>query len=152
MPAWFQHLPSVGWEKGKSKNDSRRKGGRAKEWNHCIVTAQHLNECVFLGILDPALKHENEHRLWHLGITVLRMDNPQIRLPSRSRCKTFTLTLVACTNVSAGVCLRVHFVTALTWVLSEMQNTEEASHIVGVMGVCEVSLTLQCCGLCSWRF
>lgn len=49
-------------------------------------------------------------------------------------------------------CLRVHFVTALTWVLSEMHNTEEASHIVGVMGVCEVSLTLQCCGLCSWRF
>lgn len=47
-------------------------------------------------------------------------------------------------------CLRVHFVTALT--LSEMHNTEEASHIVGVMGVCEVSLTLQCCGLCSWRF
>lgn len=124
-PTWLQHLPSVGWEKGKSKNDSRSKGGKAKERKRCIVTAQHLNECVFLGMLAPALKHENEHRLWHLGITVLRMDNPQVRLPSRSGCKTFTLTLGACADIraciSAGVCLRVHFVTALTSTLDKMR-------------------------------
>lgn len=163
MPAWFQHLPSVGWEKGKSKNDLRTKRGRAKEWKRCILTAQHLNERVFLGMLAPARKHENEHRLWHLGITFLRMDNPQVRLPSRSGCKTFPLTLGACAGIrvriSANVCLRVHFVTRqyqhwTKWgprVLPEMHNTEEASHIVGVMAVREVSLAYRCCGLCSWR-
>lgn len=161
MRAWFQHLPSVGWEKEKSKNDSRQKGGSAKEWKYCIVTAQHLNECVFLGMLAPALKHENEHRLWHLGITVLRMDNPRVRLPSRSGDKTFTLTLGASVHVSTlvFVCAWIWWLHSHPrwtkwgpWVLSEMHNTEEASHIVRVMGVREVSLAFHCCGQCSRRF
>lgn len=49
--------------RGKAKMTQRSKGGRVNVWEPCIVTAWHLNECLFLGMLAPALKHENEHRV-----------------------------------------------------------------------------------------
>lgn len=147
MPGWFQHLPSAGWEKRKSKNDSWRKRGRANERKRCLVRAQHLNECVFLGMLAAALKHENEHRLWHLGITVLRMDNPQARLPSRRGCKAFSQSERAnwtFARIGDGVCcylciLWPHSHPRWTkwgpWVLSEMHNKEETLHIVQILSM-----------------
>lgn len=75
-------------------------GEMENEWKHCIVTERHVNDYVFPRLLASALKHENKHWLWHLGITVLRMYNPQVRLASRNGCKTFSLCV--------SVCVRAH--------------------------------------------
>lgn len=64
-------------------------GRGVAERKHCIVTERHVNDYVFPRLLDSALKHENKHRLWHRGNTVLRMYNPRVRLASWKRFKTF---------------------------------------------------------------
>lgn len=56
-------LAKYGIREGKKQKGLVEEGRESEEWKRCIVTAQHLNECVFLGMLAPALKHENEHRL-----------------------------------------------------------------------------------------
>lgn len=144
------------WDE-KSKNDLRWKKGRAEEWNCFIVTSQHLNECVFLGMLAPALKHERKEKstgydIWESQFSewiILKWDYHQGADAKHSR--SHLENALTSMYVSAPV-FACDFVTALTWVLSEMHNMEEASHIVLVVGVHEVSLTFYCCELCSWRF
>lgn len=48
-------------ERNEMAGKTRGSGEKEKEWKHCILTEQHVNDCVFLRLLGSALKHENVH-------------------------------------------------------------------------------------------
>lgn len=101
-----------------------------KEWKCCSVTEQSVNDCVFSRLLSSALKHENKCWLWHLGITVLRMYNPQMRLASRNGCKTFLLCVCFCNAFRGHVHIHHCWSKWGPWAfLFEIDNEDEALHI-----------------------